>query len=63
MNYNWVTDEMFDNKLVEIIDRYPASHLLGIPGVYEAVAEHYNNQVLDELERPDADIIDEIGGF
>jgi hypothetical protein len=48
-NHRWVTDAMFDEKLHEVIDRAPASALLSVPGVYEAVSEHYNNQVLEEL--------------
>lgn len=49
-NYKWVTDQMFDQKLAEILDRSPASHLLFIPGVYEVLSEEFNNTVLDELE-------------
>lgn len=44
-----ITDEEFDAKLVEIINRTPASHLLTVPGVYEALREEYNNAVLEEL--------------
>jgi hypothetical protein len=46
---NWVTAEKFDEKLREIIDHGPASSLLSVPGVYELLSEHHNNQVLDEL--------------
>jgi hypothetical protein len=44
-----VTDELFDEKLREIIDRGPASHLLSVPGVYELLSEHHYNQILEEL--------------
>lgn len=44
-----ITNEQFDAKLAEILNRHPASALLTVPGVYEAVAEEYNNQVLEEL--------------
>lgn len=49
-DYSWVTDGMFRDKLEEIMDRGQASDLLTIPGVYEACSEHFNNEVLDELE-------------
>jgi len=49
-DYSWVTDDMFRDKLEEIMDRGLASDLLTIPGVYEACYEHFNNEVLDELE-------------
>ncbi len=45
-----ITDEMFDAKLSEIIDRNPASRLLSITGVYEALREEFNNEILRELE-------------
>ena len=41
--------ERFDEKLAEILDKNPASHLLSIPGVYEVVSEHFNNDVLAAL--------------
>ena len=44
-----ITDEQFDAKLAEIINRHPASSLLSIPGVYEALREEFNNEILDEL--------------
>lgn len=50
VDYSWVTDEMFDKKLEEIVGRASAGDLLAIPGVYEVVSEHFNNDVLTELE-------------
>jgi hypothetical protein len=50
MDMSWVTDELFDEKLREIIDRGPASSLLSVPGIYELLSEHHNNQVLEELD-------------
>ena len=43
--------EAFDEALAEIIDDSPASHLLSIPGIYEILSEHFNNDVLARLER------------
>jgi len=49
-NYEWVTDEMFDAELRNVIQDEDSEYLLAIPGVYEAVREHYNNIVLTRLE-------------
>ena len=46
--YDKITDEMFDAMLVEILDETTGTELLSIPGVYEAVIEHFNNEVLDK---------------
>ena len=47
-DYTSMTGEEFDEILVQILDERPASHLLSVGGVYELVAEEYNNFVLDE---------------
>jgi hypothetical protein len=44
-----ITNEQFDEKLAEILDRHPASTLLSIGGIYEILREEYNNQILEEL--------------
>jgi hypothetical protein len=50
--YAWVTHDMFQEKLEAIIDRQrPPNVLLAIEGVYECLSEHFNNQVLEELEK------------
>lgn len=41
----------FDRVLEEIMDEKPASVLLSIPGVYEAVSEHFNNGVLARMRQ------------
>ena len=48
-DYGWVTTEMFDRKLREIVVREGAN-LVTVPGVYECVLEHFNNQILEEIE-------------
>ena len=50
-NYDWVTDEMFDKALVEILREMSADRLLNIAGVYELVKEEYNNAILEKLEQ------------
>ena len=46
------TDEDFDRKLEEILERekWGSKKILSIPGIYEILAEHFNNDVLRELE-------------
>ena len=46
-NYDKLTDEEFDEILVKLIEDTPARELIQIPGVYEAVSEYFNNDVLD----------------
>ena len=41
---------MFTRKLEEVLAEIPATTILHIPGVYELVAEDYNNYVLRLLE-------------
>jgi len=41
-----MTQEQFDEILVKILSNIFASDLLSIPGVYELVAEEYNNEVM-----------------
>jgi hypothetical protein len=41
-----ITTEKFDELLAEILDEGKASALLTIPGVYEVLSEHFNNEVL-----------------
>jgi hypothetical protein len=48
-----ITNEEFDEALSKLLDESPASHLLSVPGVYEILSEHFNNDVLDILARVD----------
>jgi hypothetical protein len=48
-DFSWVTGEMFDRKLEEIIKKKDVSLILTVPDVYEALSEYFNNDVLDEL--------------
>lgn len=45
-----VKNEEFDEELAKIMDEQPASHLLSVPGIYEVVSEHFNNEVLQRLQ-------------
>lgn len=48
-DYSWVTDEMFDEKLAEIINELGMASLFS--HCYEELAEHFNNEVLDSLPK------------
>lgn len=45
----WISDEMFDAEL-RLIAVENAQALLSVPGVYEALSEHFNNEVIRRLE-------------
>lgn len=47
--YDWVTDDLFDGALENMVGGMSASELLAVPGVYEALSEALNNDVLDYL--------------
>jgi len=49
-DYDWVTDEMFDTALMEILADIPLTSLVTVEGVYELLKEEYNNEVLTKLE-------------
>lgn len=50
MDYSKITQDQFDEKLVEIINESPATNLLTIPGIYEILSEHFNNDILKSIE-------------
>lgn len=54
--YAKMTDSDFDTILERLVEEN-AHNLLTVPGVYEAVKEHFNNDVLEiwESENPEPD--------
>lgn len=42
--------ERFDQILEELLDEENGSTLLAIPGIYEVVSEHFNNEVLSRMD-------------
>tara|TARA_R100001443_G_scaffold8698_1_gene18098 strand:- start:693 stop:1007 length:315 start_codon:yes stop_codon:yes gene_type:complete len=44
-----INNEMYINKITEIVNGTSASFLLSIPGVSEILIEFFNNDALDEL--------------
>lgn len=47
-DYSKMTNEDFDHILAERVGETPGCVLLTLPGVYEALSEHFNNEVLEE---------------
>lgn len=48
---NHITDEQFDQALIEIVEETSAETLLRIPRVYEVLSEHFNNEVIERAEK------------
>ena len=46
-DYSKMTDKDFDYHLEKTLHDVRAETLLQIPGIYEILAERYNNEVLD----------------
>ncbi len=44
------SEEEFSAELEVLVNENKASNLFSIPGVYELVAEEFNNEVLDRLD-------------
>jgi|TARA_R100000656_G_scaffold104176_1_gene75919 hypothetical protein len=44
--HSWVTEDMFNEKLDEIVEESGWD----VPGVHEILSEYYNNDVLKALE-------------
>lgn len=44
-----VTTEEFDAALEELLAEQSGAALLAVPGVYEVVSEHFNNDVIDRV--------------
>ena len=45
-----ITSEQFDRYLMKILDNMTASQIIDIGGVYEILAEYFNNDVIDAIE-------------
>lgn len=46
-----MTQEDFDNCLFQILETETTNSLLFIPGIYEILAEHFNNEAIDMWEQ------------
>ena len=50
MSYKWVSNEMFQEKLIELLDDETGESLLKIPGLSEIIKEHFEDEIFEELE-------------
>jgi hypothetical protein len=50
-----ITNKQFDAALVSLMEQEPVESILRIPGVYEAVSEHFNNEAIDLATEAHAD--------
>ena len=46
-DYREITQEEFDKTLVDCLRKNTGEQLLFIPGIYEIVAEYFNDEVMD----------------
>jgi len=49
MSFDWITDEMFNHKLDDLIHRTSMAEILAMGGVYDIIREELNNEVIDHL--------------
>jgi hypothetical protein len=49
-DYRTMTTEEFDDILETLCNEHTGAQLLRIPGVYEILSEHFNNDVLEYWE-------------
>ena len=47
---DWITQDMYNEKIKEIINELGTNELLKVPGVYDLVSEYYNDTAVEELE-------------
>jgi calcineurin-like phosphoesterase family protein len=47
-DYSKMTNEEFDAILGELLRKMTGEQLMDVPGVYDIVSEHFNNEVLDK---------------
>lgn len=45
-----ITDEQFDKELMRMAENTKVSEILSIDGMYEILAEEWNNEILKNLE-------------
>ena len=62
MKADEITQEQFDNELERLVVENAHSLLL-IPGVYEAVSEYFNNEIIYNLTRGESNGTTQISGY
>lgn len=60
-DFSKMTDEEFDVSLRQIInEECCAEDLLRIPGIYEILSDHFNNEILSRWESEQEEFDDEV---
>ena len=54
--YSALTDDEFDEILIEILNEQAASTFVTIDGIYEILREEFNNTVLERWEQRHPDL-------
>ena len=47
--YSHITSEMFTEELERLVSQMTTGELMSLPGFYEIVSEHFNNDILANL--------------
>lgn len=59
MKISEITQEQFDAELFRILRGYNGEWFISLPGFYEIVAEHFNNEVLCNIQMDHEETTDE----
>lgn len=59
MDYSKMTNDDFEKHLLYVLDGMTPNDFLSIPGVYEIVAEYFNNDILESWAEDQEDQEDE----
>ncbi len=46
-----ITQVEFDTELIQLLKETEAVHLISIPGIYEILSEHFNNEIIERIEQ------------
>jgi hypothetical protein len=50
-----ISDKDFDNALTAIVKEHTSESLMTIPGIYEILSEHFNNEAIERAEEEKRD--------
>jgi len=57
--YSHITADMFQEELERILSQCCTADILRIPGVQEAAAEYFNNEILDNLNPAQEEVLED----
>jgi hypothetical protein len=56
-DYTNLSHDEFVRRLTEKVDEMTGGAVLAVPGVYELMSEHWNNDILDDWKSDQPDVI------